>query len=160
LVALSRGHTAKLPLTARPDRVQLVIYQLPQLVSNAQNGRETVLSFRVFREVLILVRLPKEQRAKIGRPKKPEGALTRVEIQRRYEQRQRERRAYMERITIAAEALNAVLNNADGEPLEIPLSVVSTDPAETLENIAVCASQQIARRRAQSVHKQEVTQSQ
>ncbi len=71
-----------------------------------------------------------------GRPTLPNPAERKRDAVRRYQVRQRERRAQMERVAIAAEALNQILISERVRTFSFPRSLVDADPAVTLQNIA------------------------
>jgi hypothetical protein len=62
---------------------------------------------------------------------------------RGYQQRQRERKAYMEALNNAATRLNEALKQTKSGQLCLPLSLVENDPLDTLCNVAAFAEAQL-----------------
>lgn len=95
-----------------------------------------------------------EQR-KRGRPKVADPKVSQRRAVRAYQQRQRERRAYMEQVTNAAERLKDALHQTKQPQLVLPLDLVTESTPETLNNIAAFVEAENARETGKKKRKKE-----
>jgi hypothetical protein len=79
--------------------------------------------------------LGKSQKRSVGRPALPNPVERQREYVKNYRKNEKQRKAYMEQVTAQAEALNKALKQASGSQIALPLSLVSDDVRETLQNI-------------------------
>jgi hypothetical protein len=85
------------------------------------------------------------EKRKRGRPKVADPTKSKRAAVRRYQQRERERKAYMTQVTEAAERLQRALNENSSSQLVLPLDLVACNTPQTLYNIAAFVEAENAR---------------